>query len=340
MKHIFAFKTTAIRLVCLMIVFALSSTSVNASSVGFLSHQTNQSRAIAHYMMGVLYDLSGLSVLAIQEYELAVQYQDDVALSRLRLGSNYARIGKLDEASEQLTKAAELNPHDLQSRHLLALIYSMQRKFDLAASEYEAILKASSQSDSQKIDIYFYLGQLYYSQGQYDKAALQFKRILELDPENTEVMYLLSSFYLDKDQREDAMLLLKECIAVEAMKHPGCYNSLAYVYAEDNIHLDRALSFVEEALRQEPNNGAYLDTLGWVYYRQGKYEEALVALNKANEVIEDYIVYDHIGDVYLAMNRHQEAQQYWRLALELMPNEPSILEKLNNVGKHSVKNEQ
>src|SRR5690606_32469579 len=133
--------------------------------------------------------------------------------------------------------------------------------------------------------------------------------------------------------------LLKQCTAVEP-KDGGCFNSLAYLYAEDNIELDKAFTYAQQALEEEPKNGAYLDTMAWVYYRKGLYVEALKEWNEANELIEDYVVYDHMGDVYLAMNRPDEAKKYWRKALELMPEEQVIQDKLNQIDKQSAKKEE
>lgn len=321
-----------------LLVLAFSVVIVLSPSAWAKNSINNQEKAqsIAHYMMGVMYDLYGLSAFAAYEYEQSIKYRDDVALSHLRLGANYARIGKLDEAAKNLTLASVLNPEDLQARYLLALIYSTQRSFDKAAHEYEMILKSFSENDPQNIEIYVYLGQLYYSQDQLTKAAEQFEKALELDDQNTEMMYLLSSLYEEMDKREMSTIILKNCIKVDDA-HAGCLNSLAYIYAEANIQLDQALEYAKKAVDQYPKNGAYLDTLGWLYYRKGMHVEALKTLKQASEVMNDWVIYDHLGDVFLALDRKDDAVKSWKKALEIDPNQANIVDKLNKISPVSAK---
>ena len=86
-------------------------------------------------------------------------------------------------------------------------------------------------------------------------------------------------------------------------KSARSYNYLGYLYADKNIKIDRSLILIKKALEIEPENGAYIDSLGWVYYRKGKYHIALENLLKAEMILDeletpDPIVYDHIGDTY------------------------------------------
>jgi Tfp pilus assembly protein PilF len=87
---------------------------------------------------------------------------------------------------------------------------------------------------------------------------------------------------------------------------------------------------VGRALQFDPNNGAFLDTLGWIHYRQGKFEEALTELLKAaqNLTKPDPIVFEHIGDVYSKLNRVAQALDFWQKAMALSPENKLLTEKI------------
>ncbi|MCK5179434.1 MAG: hypothetical protein KAR32_07875, partial [Candidatus Omnitrophica bacterium] len=114
-------------------------------------------------------------------------------------------------------------------------------------------------------------------------------------------------------------------------------NTLGYFYAENNILLDEAKSLVERALVISPDNGGYLDSLGWVYYKKGMYEKALEILTKADKYLKDPVIYDHIGDVHHKMNHIEDAVKYWELSLELLPKQEEIITKINNVKNIQVR---
>jgi tetratricopeptide (TPR) repeat protein len=296
-----------------------------------------RSKALAHYMMGVTYDLHEMGAKAVAEYEKAALLDPNNSKTRLRLGADYARMGRLDDAVNHLVLVEVLDPEEIQSHYLLALIYSTQKKFDKAAVEYEKILKSLTKTNPENTDIYFYLGQLYYSQRQYDKAIAQFEKILTIEPKNVEMMYFLGAIYVEAGKNERGVEIFKNALAIDP-EHDGLLNSLAYVYAEQGQSLDEASDLVNRALKIDPQNPAYLDTLGWVYFKKGDYVEALKALMKAHEEAKDAIICEHIGDVYLALKQENEAKKYWRKALELDPDQKHILGKINNLESRQSKN--
>ncbi len=106
-------------------------------------------------------------------------------------------------------------------------------------------------------------------------------------------------------------------------------NHQAYFWAVHNRELEQAEKRVRKALEQEPRNGAYLDTLGWIYYRQGRHAEALAQLTVALRLEgDDPEILDHVGDVLLALGRLDEAIAYWRRSLRLDPSASEVAEKL------------
>ena len=132
--------------------------------------------------------------------------------------------------------------------------------------------------------------------GLYDKAAELFKRAIELDPAD----------------------------AAQA------YNYLGFMWADQNIHLDEAEDYIKRALAAEPENGAYLDSLGWLHYRQGKYEQALAELLSAAAELkeEDPTVFEHIGDTYSMEKQTAKALEYWQKSLALDPDNKRLAGKI------------
>ena len=292
-------------------------------------------KGLAHYVMGYRDDLLGQTNHAVLEYEKAAQFDTGGYLIHLRLGTGYARLNMLPEAINQLQVVHQLNPGDMQSHYLLALIYSNQRQYDDAAREYEIILKTFSKEEPQNLEIYGYLGQLYYSQRKYDQAIEQFEKILAVESSNADVMYMLGSLYLETDQKERAVAILKKSISIDP-EHDGSLNTLGYIYAEEGKNLDEAMDLINRALAISPDNGAYLDSLGWGYYKKGVYDKALETLKKADAILKDPVIYDHIGDVCIKLNQAEEAVKYWKLSLELLPEQDSVLQKIESAENKRV----
>ena len=288
------------------------------------------SKALAHYIMGQVYDLNGEASRAVVEYKTASEFDDTNYWIHLRLGLAYARLNMLSETLGELTLAQQYNPEDLQSHYWLALIYSNLKEFDKAANEYEIILKKFVKAEPQNTEIYGYLGQLYYSQKRYSQAIEQFEKMIQLDPHNADVLYLLGSLYFEVGQKNKAIEMLVKSIQADPQQD-GSLNTLGYIYADENDRLDEALDLVNRALKISPNNGAYLDSLGWVYYKKGMYEKALEALKKADSSLKDPVIYEHLGEVCYKMNRFEEATKYWQLSLDLQPDQKEIVEKLNSI---------
>ena len=98
--------------------------------------------------------------------------------------------------------------------------------------------------------------------------------------------------------------------------------------AEQNINLHRAEKMSRRTLEEDPNNAAYLDTLGWIEYRLGKYDEAVDLIKRSLEDLKDPVVFDHLGDVYAAKNDMENAKSAWQKALELLDSPESNKDNL------------
>ncbi|MCB9756798.1 MAG: tetratricopeptide repeat protein [Candidatus Omnitrophica bacterium] len=292
-----------------------------------MNSQEDQVNSISAYAMGVIHDLKGDTDQAISAYEHSAKFEHSSAV-RLRLGADYARLGKLDEAKKELDALLKDDPDNVQGRYLLALIYTIKKDYDKAAEEYEKILTSLAIADPQNVEIYGYLGQLYYSKKDYEKAIQQFEKVLAFEPtENADLVYLIGSLYLEIKNRDKALELFVRALKIEP-DHDEALNSLGYLYAEDGARLDEALELVQRAVKIAPKNGAYLDSLGWVYFKKGDYTAALNYLNKASSLLQDPAIYEHLGDVYFKMGDKVIAKKFWKLSIGLNPNQDQVVKKL------------
>ncbi len=314
--------------VCVMLLGSVLCLS-SATAVHALDEQEIKAKAIAHYMMALIYDLQGMTEQAIEFYKISAENTGNAEVY-LRLGADYARLGKLEESVSALQKVLNYDNNNVQARYLLALIYSSQKDFLQAAKEYEQILTSFSETDPDNIEIYISLGQLYYSQKEYRKAISQYELVLKLAPKNPDILFLLGTLHLELSERTQAMDYFIRAIKTDP-EHDGSLNSLGYLYAEDGVLLDEAEQLVSRAIKLDPENGAYWDSLGWIYYKKGEYEKALSTFEAADAYLKDPVIYEHIGDAYYMLNQNEEAKKYWNFSLEMLPDQERVIQKIENL---------
>ncbi len=124
--------------------------------------------------------------------------------------------------------------------------------------------------------------------------------------------------------------LLRESIRLAPSTAAQAYNYLGYIWVDRGMNMEEAGEMIRKALEIDPDNAAYLDSLGWCYFKQGKPEEALTQLLRAADGMPegDSVVYDHIGDTYHLLGKNAEAMNYWQKALALEDASGKIAEKI------------
>jgi len=238
--------------------------------------------------------------------------------------------GRPREAVEPLAAAAR------EDSGLIALLWQSQMRLGFQAEagspertrreeDLLATLRALSNRLPEEPEILRFIGRTHLFRRDYTQAlpALEeARRIAETreNPENhltADLLFDLASTLERTGQIERAMALFEEVIAL-APDHASALNYLAYMWAERNMNLEQALIYVERALREEPDNGAYIDTRGWIYFQMGRYPEAYRDLRRASEIEPDEsVIAEHVGDVLMKLDRPVEARGYYRIALEL-----------------------
>jgi len=159
----------------------------------------------------------------------------------------------------------------------------------------------------------------YIQADQYDQAIGVVKDALRAKPDEVDLQHELGAVLErsgDKAGAEKTFLAILE----QHPDHADTMNYLGYMWAEQGVNLDRAADMLTKAVTLEPDNGAYLDSLGWAYFRQGKLELAEKYLNNAAQILpRDATVHEHLGDVLAKRGDTNRALSLYRVALTLDP---------------------
>jgi len=271
-----------------------------------------------------------------QPYDLLAQVLDEEARS-------LQRAKRLDEAKAEFAKVAAnyeqsllINPNHAGTYLRLAELLLGPLKDAGRAAKF---LTEARRRFPGAPEIVYYLALAQREAKQTQQAVATFEEALheaELDQDNEIVN---AKFYFNYGATaeqaglyEKAADLLRKSIALDPANAAEAYNYLGYMWADHNMHLEEAEGMIKRALQIEPNNGSYLDSLGWLEFRQGKFDQALADLLRAAKNLEhdDSVVFEHIGDTYLKLNRVPQALEAWQKALALDPQNKRLAEKIES----------
>jgi len=218
------------------------------------------------------------------------------------------RIGNGEEALKTAQDAEARFPGVLEFSLYKALALSGVGQHEEAIKVFERILVEGGHLGPGFLDadFFFSYGVAAEQAGRFVKAAELLKKSIELDPSNS----------------------ARSC------------NYLGYMWADRGENLQEAEQLIRRALAADPENGAYLDSLGWALFRQGRFADALAELLAASERLSqepDSVVFEHIGDVCEKLGKSAEAVIYWQKALRLDPQNPGLVSKLDAHASRVVK---
>ena len=215
----------------------------------------------------------------------AVQKLPDDRDLRMVLDAQLADTGELDKSVADIRAMLKGGPEDREVYLRLGIIYTRAKRYDEAL---EALAKAErlSTKPDDKGYVSFLRGDLYQRQKMFDQAETEFKKVLATTSPT--------------DPQSAATL-----------------NYLGYMNADRGVKLEESLNYIKQALTFEPNNGAYLDSLGWVYFKLGKYDQAEENLTKAeSHMSTDPTVQEHLGDLYQKTGRLKLAAAHWERSVQ------------------------
>ncbi len=250
---------------------------------------------------------------------------------RLKKAALHIRLGEMDKAEKELKESKKIDPERMDASLALIFLYSYTQKDDELEDEYEEFLTKAHELKPEEVKISEYLAQFYFYKKRLEDSIKVYEAILEKNPDYLEGVFWLGVLYEEVGRRPDAIEMWKHALKIDD-HHGPTLNSLGYVYAEEGIHLNEAEKMVKRALEKEPDNGVYLDSLGWVYFKKKEYKKAEEYLKKAAASTQDPVIFEHLGDVYVVLDKVEEAVGYYERGFLLSPESEELKEKLEKYG--------
>ncbi|HVM61896.1 MAG TPA: tetratricopeptide repeat protein [Verrucomicrobiae bacterium] len=292
----------------------------------------------------------------------------DAPLIRERLAANYLRADQKQKAIAVLEEIIKREPLAFAIYNDLGELYGDLNNTEKAISNYEQslVIKPNQpevyaqitalQLDSQKIDealktlttwkekfptdfrVPYFTGLIQNDRKQYTNAVASFADAETLARESPEPQKLSSRFYFSygaacerAGDADKAVALFRKCLELDP-EDPIAANYLGYMWAEKGTNLQEALGLIEKAVKLDPKNGAYLDSLGWVLFKLGRNDEALVQMRRAVAAMkDDPVVLDHLAEVLLKAGKTDEAINILREASKIEPDNKDISNRLQQL---------
>ncbi len=159
------------------------------------------------------------------------------------------------------------------------------------------------------------------------QASTLLERAREKWPTDTDVLYRLGFLQEQMGQREQALRTMEEIVALEP-DHAEALNFIGYTLAEEGRDLERALVLIETALRLKPGSGHIIDSLAWVHYKLGNFDEAWKNIQSAVEIMpDDPVIWEHYGDIARVLGKKKEAKKGYQNALKFKTKHPDKVQR-------------
>jgi tetratricopeptide (TPR) repeat protein len=234
---------------------------------------------------------------AIAVYERVPTTSPIYASIRQQVAQNLQRLEKPDEAIRVLKAALNGSRDDLRTYAGIADVQRGEEQFSEAIENYSKAIAMIGKPEERHWLLYYTRGIAYERAKRWDESEADLKQSLKLKPSNPSVM-----------------------------------NYLAYSWVDRGVNVEQALEMLKQAVAARPEDGYIVDSLGWAYFKLGKYDEAVKYLEQAI-LLEPGLaaINDHLGDAYWKVGRHNEARFQWQHALTMKPekeDEPKIRRKL------------
>ncbi len=235
-----------------------------------------------------------------KRYEAAIAVYDRIPKGSplqlsidIRKALNLNQLERVDEAQKLLDEVANNNPLDIRPLDALGNIMRSHKRFGEAAEYYTRAIALIGKPEPKHWSYYYSRGTSYERLKKWPLAEADLQLALKLSPDQALVL-----------------------------------NYLGYSWIDQNRNLKQGLALIEKAVRQKPDDGYIVDSLGWAFFRMGNFKEAAKHLERAVELRpEDPVLNDHLGDAYWRVGREREARFQWDQALTLKP-EPEDAEKI------------
>lgn len=300
-----------------------------------------------YYMLGRLYLQTGAFAKSIPLLERVVDGQPSLVEASVLLSTAQESAGQADAAVATLEALLRENPGSYRAQIRIAEIRESQENWAAAAEAYTkaqtmnpraplssrravALLSAgraaeardvaqaaitSGRPDAKDPVLLYLLAESQRVLRDLDAAHATAQKILSANPDDVRGLHVMSLILQDKGDIPGAERTLRSLIARDPLD-ANALNSLGYMFAERGERLDEAVTLVERALKVDPGNPSYLDSLGWAYFKQGRVDLADRPLTEAaGKLHTSSVVQDHLGDLRYKQKRVDDAIAAWEKAL-------------------------
>ena len=292
-----------------------------------------------HMRIAAIYFEETLYLRALDELQLVVA-ADDHKDPHVLMARIYENQGRLDKAIEEFEILRNLEPKSMDILLYSARLYGLDEKMDIAIK----LLKNAIEMEPENDQIYHSLALAYMSNRENIRAVENMKKALALNPKKDSYYFELGALMEKAGDLKGAIENMRQAIEINPL-HSNAHNFLGYIYALEGRDFDRALGHLKKALTIQPRNGYFLDSLGWIYFKKGDSEKALVQIQKALIYTDpDPVLYDHLGDILFSLKNYDEATGAWKNSRFLtlrnkddlggeMPNPQTLQDKIEKTKK-------
>ena len=266
----------------------------------------------AAWLLATALENTGEADAAVEILRVALQYNPRFFRGQLRLAELNEKLGRWKEAADGYARAQQLNIRattDLLPRRAAALINAGK------ASEAAGLLKPLAAAAEPDVSVLYLYAVAQRQTKDLSGAEETAKRLRAAAPADPRGMYVTAQILEEKGDAEGAEQSLRELLKRDP-QDATALNYLGYMFAERGAKLDEAVDLVQRALKIEPDNPSFLDSLGWAYFRQGRLELADRPLtDAAAKLPNSSVVQDHLGDLRFRQGRYPEAIAAWERSL-------------------------
>lgn len=261
--------------------------------------------------LGLLYLDRGRFGDAIVEFRFVLSAQPGNHQARFFLASAHEEKGENAEAETQYRAVPPESPYHRDAVLHLALMLRQDKKYDEAEKAVAGLIER--QPDDPDL-LVLQAGTLEEAK-RYDEALALLKRAPEKNPKNSGIRFAIGVIHDKMGHFDDLVASMEAAIALDNT-NATALNYLGFTYAEKNIKLAEAESLVDRALALRPGDGFFLDSLAWIYYRQGRFEKADETMRKALAALpDDPVVLDHMGDIQAKLGKAADAIAWYEKAI-------------------------
>jgi tetratricopeptide (TPR) repeat protein len=281
----------------------------------------------ARLSLGLIYSRKGDYARGLQEMRAARELASDKLSVDLSIADLLEEMGEVEQTRALLEGLLKENPGETEVVVRMAGFLHARKEHQGAVDLLSGLL--GSEADQPHLRTQISL--IYRQMKRYDEAKSFMESSLAKFPEAPSLLFELA---VVEDQRKDfpaTEAALRRTIAAKA-DHASALNYLGYLFAERGVNLEESVDLVKRALAIDPENGYFLDSLGWAYYKQGRLTEAKRELEKAiGRSPKDPVILDHLGDVHRDLGDFPLAVKRWRQSLEIDAGQVELQRKIEGI---------